>query len=426
MLDFSQVTTQIKTFVGDHVGAQVRLNLALDEAARRLRASVPAWELTRDRIAESKTSWLVAEWLEAPDAIYPLPPRPMPHTVLAVDGSQLVSDRHDIALCYLLNVGMIALRYGTGERATLTSRPTLALPDDDLLDEFQGEQAAIAPKRLAIRRLLAEFAALTEMMPGKEGRGNPKVISGPREEEKDNPESIQNPKSKIRNPPPALALSDGTLILWLLETEREEFRMAALSEFRASLEAARTLGVPVAGYISAPGSRDVVNALRVFQCPHPKADCDRACPNRMRPKPHYVAPPCVGTEGVTDADLFALRLEPGERTALFGSSSQILKFYGPHTVRFFYLHTGREIARVEIPDWVAADPALLDLTHALCYDQACKGDGYPVALAEAHELAIIRTPERAAFFRLLEREFVVSRQTVGVTQKAVAKRARRV
>ena len=53
--------------------------------------------------------------------------------MFAADGSQIVSDRHDIALCYLLNIGLIALRYGTGERATLTSRPYLALPEDDLL-----------------------------------------------------------------------------------------------------------------------------------------------------------------------------------------------------------------------------------------------------------------------------------------------------
>jgi hypothetical protein len=415
MLDFSQVTTQIKGFVGDHAGAQQRLRLALEEAARRLKASIPAWERTRDRIAASKTSWLVAEWLELPDTVYSLPPRPLPHTVLAVDGSQLVSDRHDIALCYLLNVGMIALRYGTGERATLTSRPMLARPDDDLLDEFQGEQAAISPKRLAIRRLLAEFAALAEMMQRREeGKGK-------REKETPDTEHLNT-----QHPTPTLALSDGTLILWPLETELEEFRMEALREFRASLEAARVRRIPVAGYISTPASRDVVNALRVFQCPHPVADCDRACPNHARPKPHYVAPPCIGTEGVTDAELFAPRLKPGERSALFGSSSKILKHYGSHTVRFFYLNTGREIARVEIPDWVATDPELLDLTHTLCYDQACKGDGYPVALAEAHELAIIRNPERAAFFRLMEREFVTTRQTVGITQKAVAKRARRV
>jgi hypothetical protein len=394
MLDFSQAVGQIKAFAGEHTEAEGRLRSALTEAAARMQGAGPTWEQTRDRIADSRTSWLVARWLEPPDAVHPLPPRPLPHTVLAVDGSQIVSDRHDIALCYLLNIGRIVLRYGTGERATLASHPILARPDDDLLDETQGEQVAIAPKRLAIRRLLAEFAALAEMTP--------------------------DPQS------PALALSDGTLILWPLETESDHFRAAALHEFTASLEAAHSRRIPVAGYISAPASRDVVNALRVYRCPHPKVDCDARCPNRARPRPHHVAPPCAGTEGITDADLFALRLQPGERSALFGSSSKILQCYGPHAVRFFYLHAGREVARVEIPEWVAQDPELLALTHTLCYDQACKGDGYPVALAEAHELAIIRAPERDAFFRLLEREFVVTHQTAGMTQKAVAKRARRV
>ena len=120
-------------------------------------------------------------------------------------------------------------------------------------------------------------------------------------------------------------------------------------------------------------------------------------------------------------------LEPGERSAIFGSRSQILNTYAPHhRIRFFYLHTGREVARVEIPAWVADDPELLALTHALCWDQARKGDGYPVALAEAHEQAIVRGAEKAAFFQMMQRAFVATGQPVSTTQKALSKRARRI
>lgn len=398
MLDFTQVFTQIQTFASERADALPRLEAALQEARRRLDASGPTWEGTRSKISASKTSWLVASWHEPPDAAYAPTSPPSPCTVFAADGSQIVSDRHDIALCYLLNIGLIALRYGTGERATLTSRPYLALPEDDLLDEFQGEQAAIVPKRLAIRRLLAEVEGLIELF-----------------------------SSTLGPQPSSLALFDGSLILWPLETEQEAFRMESILAFERLLEQARKSRVPIAGYISAPQSRDVVNALRVFQCPHELSNCDRYCPHHSKPRPEYVAPPCTGTETVRDADLFERLLEPGERSAIFGSRSQILNTYVPHhRIRFFYLHTGREVARIEIPAWVADDADLLALTHALCWDQARKGDGYPVALAEAHEQAIVRGAEKAAFFQMMQRAFVATGQPVSTTQKALSKRARRI
>ncbi len=51
-----------------------------------------------------------------------------------------------------------------------------------------------------------------------------------------------------------------------------------------------------------------------------------------------------------------------------------------HRIVFFYLHVGTEIVRVEVPQWVAASSMLLDQVHAVAYDQAQKGMGYPIAL----------------------------------------------
>lgn len=350
MLDFSQVATQIRAFAGEHARLQPLKRAAQAEARARLRDSGGLWEETREKIADSRTSWLVADWREAPDLTFAAPERPFPHLVFAADGSQIVSDRHDIALCYLINVGRIVLRYGTGERATLTSVPSLAAPDDDLLDEFQTEQAVIAPRRLALRRQIAEIAALAAMI--EEGGEAKQTLL------------------------PALALVDGSLILWTLEPENERFRRETLAAFEQHLETARKHQVPVAGYISQPQSRDVLNALRVFRCPHPLANCDRYCPKRVRPKPDYVAPDCAGTERITDAELFENLLRPGERSAVFASRSQILASYPePSRVCFFYLHVGAEVARVEVPQWVADDAGLLAQTHALCWDQAQKGGG---------------------------------------------------
>ena len=394
MLDFSQVTNQIQAFTQERERALPRLQAALREAGDRLRASGETWAQTQEKIAQSRTSWLVAGWTEPPDVVYDAPVRPAVHTVLAADGSQIVSERHDICQCYLLNIGLIALRYGTGERATLTSRPSLDFPDDDLLNVSEGDQATIAGKRLALRRLLAEFAGLSDLMP---------------------------------TGVPTLALSDGTLILWMLETETEAFRMQTLDAFQKHLGMARTQGVPVVGYISQPQSRDVVNSLRVSVCPHDRADCDHHCPNPNKPRQPLSPPPCAYPDRIMDHELFASLLCPGQRSAVFRSQSKIFAAYRPENcVTFFYLHTGREVARIEMPAWVSDDPELLALTHALCWDQCCKGDGYPVALAEAHEQAVVRAAEKTAFFQMMQRAFVASGQPVSITQKALSKRARRV
>ena len=106
--------------------------------------------------------------------------------------------------------------------------------------------------------------------------------------------------------------------------------------------------------------------------------------------------------------------------------SRYLDAYKQHRVCFFYLNVGTEIARCEIPHWVAEDPDLLAAAHTLCVDQAHKGFGYPVALAEAHEQAIVRNAEKDAFFLLLERMMITSGQTAAQTQKNVSKRARRI
>jgi len=52
---------------------------------------------------------------------------------------------------------------------------------------------------------------------------------------------------------------------------------------------------------------------------------------------------------------------------------------------------------------VADDASLVDRIHATVLRECSKGDGYPLALSEAHERAVVRAPEREAFFRLVER-----------------------
>ena len=93
-----------------------------------------------------------------------------------------------------------------------------------------------------------------------------------------------------------------------------------------------------------------------------------------------------------------------------------------HRIVFFYLHAGTEIVRVEIPQWVAASPMLLDLVHAVAYDQAQKGMGYPIALAEAHQHAVVRGPERDLFYEMVTTVLLRRGMRATISPKNLGKR----
>ena len=51
---------------------------------------------------------------------------------------------------------------------------------------------------------------------------------------------------------------------------------------------------------------------------------------------------------------------------------------------------------------MASDATLLDRVHAIVYDQAMRGQGYPVALARAHEQAVVKASDRRVFLDMVE------------------------
>jgi len=194
---------------------------------------------------------------------------------------------------------------------------------------------------------------------------------------------------------------DGSLILWGPQAEfhpasvREAFLEEGLLPAWDRIQAlSRHRELALAGYISHPGSMEVVNLLRLALCPHQVALCER-CPPAARE--------CDALAGLRDRDLFGKLLGPGQRSPVFVTGSSVVRQrYRQHQVCFFYLHTGEEIGRVEVPQWVADPPELLELAHALVWDQVQRGRGYPVALAEAHEQAVVTPADREFFWALVD------------------------
>jgi len=100
------------------------------------------------------------------------------------------------------------------------------------------------------------------------------------------------------------------------------------------------------------------------------------------------------------------------------------KHYGEHQIYFFYLRLDDEVARVEVPRWVAEKRELLDLVHALVLDQCRRGHGYPVALMEAHEKAVVTAADRERFWQLMELALAEERLDVRTSGKRRSKRLR--
>jgi hypothetical protein len=394
-LDLTRVAAQVGAMIAGlrdrRADRERRLHFALETFGS------PAIDLDalKKKIRAGKTTWLVAELTEGLAQRYPLPPAPPDFTVVATDGSHIDVDRHRAARCFLINIGAVSLTYGTKADAVLTSSPRLYAEDKDLVITHPGggREQVIEGALLGAKRSIEECQKLADL-----------AAALPQESA-------------------ALALLDGTLILWGLEAYPEFVGDALLRggllpclDAMQKLNADRRLAP--ASYISFPRSTDVVNALRVAVCPNDIPDCDARCPPGKERA-------CDGVAGVRDRDMFMELLDDGERSALFISPSKIVKErYGDHRVYFFYLKAGDEIARVEIPQWVAENEELLNLTHTLIFDQCQRGGGYPVALSEAHEQAVVTGADRNNFWELVEATMIEDKLPTLSSAKSFSKRTR--
>jgi hypothetical protein len=394
-LDFTDIAAQVGEMITAlrESGAEHRRRLA--DALATFNDPSPDLEEVQKKLEAAKTSWLVAQLTERIDRRYPAPEIPADFTVMATDGSHIDVDRHRAARCYLINIGAVTLTYGSRPDAVLTAMPTLYAGEDDMVirNPGAGRDQVMDAALTGIKRSVAEWRALADL-------------------------------AKTTAPGSAnLAVLDGTLIQWGLESKNypQFVRDVLLHKgFLACLDEMRALNndrkLAAASYISYPGGADVVNALRIILCPGDVID-EKTC-NECETKE------CERVAGLRDRDIFQEVLKEGERSALFASRSSILKEYGPHQVRFYYLNAGEEIARVEVPLWVAEDAALLDLTHGLVLDQCRRGHGYPVALSEAHEHAVVTGPDRENFWVLVESCLTDEKLPTPGSAKSLSKRTR--
>ena len=392
MLDLAKLAGQIPG-ISQHLFQEAKVS-----RQRLLRAQALLQEILvrQAELVEIQKQWRDRLIFSAATPVEPLDTRidisspPLSHSVFATDGSQMSPSHHEIAYCYLINVGRVMLHYGQSLLPLLDSLPEVFYKPEDL---YVSKQWGIRTEEwMGYRRTVSEAQALTEMA------------------------------CRWVNPPgahdqPTLALVDGSLILWFLEGLPLEAREQIMPPILDSWEQLQASNVPVAGYVSASRSMEGINFLRLQACPHEVPNCMTYCSE------HENAP-CQVVEPLRDASLSVHILEPGQRGPLWCSSLRILDLYHEaQKVYFCYVHVGTEIARVEVPAWVAEDSDLLSQTLSIVLAQVHKGFGYPVALAEAHNQAVVRGGDRARFFALLEQQMIrAGLKNVGTSYKEARKR----
>ena len=364
----------------------------------------PRWEELRD-LAEAREnrSRRLASPREPLDRAVPLPDLPPNHRVVATDGSQIEPDRHGPSEYYLINVGWAVLRYGDRPDAELASEPSLAYELEDLFifDDEQKRRVPVQGSHLAARRAVMELERVVALAEAH------------------------------RDDLPLVLLQDGTLLLWVLEERPQDFlREAFLRPYIRAMDRCRDLGPPLASYISRPRSTEVSSLLRAATCGGNVAACGRcgqAGPLPPTPLPRGGRGLRCALDGLHDRTLFE-HLQRGQRSALFAVTlgQQLEHYYAGQRIHFFFLNVGSEIARVELPEWVAEDPAKLELVHAVLYDQCQRGQGYPTSLTRAHEQAIVRTADRNMVRVLLEGMFAQQGIRAAFSEKEAAKRLRAV
>ena len=380
-LNLSKTANQVSN-MGSNIGAQISGQIGRVEKSTSVLETTDGADYEKLRMSKhTRLKWNIPGFPSIPAERHRLPELPRDYCVVGVDGSHIDLNRHLPADCYLINIGGIGIRYGDDPSAWIVNEPSLYAAPSDLIirnptDTHQGE--VVTGTLLDAKRACEEIRGLATLLESA-------------------PEDV-----------PTLGLVDGSLVMFGLSRHPSfVIDQVLVNDYLESMEAIRKLSlernVVLASYISLPASTEVTNGLRLPACPFrlPQGpNCDQKCGHsRLNTRPCDLI-----VNGVKDRDIFANLLDEGERSNLFRSSTRVVQeYYGrDNVVSFFYMKTESEIARVEVPDWVARDQRKIETVHALVVNQSEIGPGYPVALKEAHEQAVITTKDRQHFVWLVE------------------------
>ena len=196
------------------------------------------------KVDVAESSFLVPGWQGNLSDIFQIKNDLKDYSVLAVDGSQIYPDRNfSGASCFLVNSGGCFLKYGQQSIAKFFNEPKLFLPDDIKDERFSFSRDLVDLKREEI-----EFKTLFE-----------KFLFYKKEYD------LKNDKF--------ICLIDGTIIFWPLEGKQPEVKKYFLDRYLYYLNQFYKNNILVAGFISFPKSKELVNLIKIGLCRFDLVDC---------------------------------------------------------------------------------------------------------------------------------------------------------
>ncbi len=322
------------------------------------------------KVRRVSAPWPVPTWYDSLADTHKVSTAVDEYSVIGIDGSQIYPERHRGTMCYLINIGVVVFNYKkTGSEVDFGTQPYV-------FNGYEQHNDVSVIEIVNAKRLALELSS-----------------------------SIAESKKDDLS----LVLFDGSLIFWHLPNS-QSFKREYLLSYFSSLDALYQQKQLYASYISMPRSKELINLIKLSL-----ANFDVA------KKELYAA-----VEHVSDASIMARFLPVGHRTAVFCNNAPVSDEYPAHLrPHFFYLNVGNEIGRVEIPAWIAQNEDHLLCVARIVWDQCIKGTGYPIALAESHEQAVVKGADRDFFYYLLGKQ----QQKVGqgaalnaMSQKSIKKR----
>jgi len=379
-VSFQQVMQKIQSITSTVKEDQEKLNIRRDHAFELWKKYANDNDILIRKVEQAKEIDQILRCAlpadEPLDHFTQVPTPISPYTLIAADGSQVNPDRHAAILFSLVNIGLIAMKPGTGEASKI-----FTFTDIKLGNELYENPSLLSEDMVSLKRDLSERQKLLE---------------------------VSNEFHGLQ-----IALTDGPLEVWGLRQGFSDTYRQALETHLMVLNGMYDKGLVLAGVVDKPGANLVVRLLEIA-----KANKDEL-KNIKSFSP---------LRGVDDRWLFRT-LPPGARSSIFGIQSSARNYYkGLYALYFFYLNTSMDdhpnIVRVEIPAWVATDQEKLDLLHASLIEQ-CRIMGfkpYPYILHRAHEVALVTYEDKVYVEQLLAHELRIAGMEIGeISSKQSAK-----
>jgi len=284
------------------------------------------------------------------------------YEVFAVDGSNTEIDRHISQPYYLLNIACVEIAYDN-ENSSFNYQTYPYIYLDEELYSRKEAQVIKSSSEVSRERQTKEYMAILEYVEN----------------------SI--PKNELR-----LVLYDGNLIDWTQDRQGLRFGRRANLELERIFSLAKQKNIAVCGFISMPKNSIISNLYRIYNCEKMRIDC-KECSREEKEN-------CEKIERIRDVFLFS-HLRSGQHSNVFYTLGRAFDEFEDTDIAFVYLATGYEIARIEIPVYVAKDEKWLKKCIGAIYHQCQIGFGYPISLTHAHEFSTISHQDKAAIENML-------------------------